>query len=197
MKGLFVSVGIVLTALLCGCAGRAASVGASGATPAAEVCVYEVVPVDSIHLSVPDSASADYAGVLPLRMDYNVTDTAKVNSLMKFNEPYLREKGYTAHWATYSHGSTRYLAVLPSEPVMCDNVAPTATDTIPEDSCLVVAFRFNDHSKWEKITSENVGRHLAITIGGKVLSAPRVNCAIPGGSCSVTVTPAEFSEYFK
>lgn len=40
--------------------------------------------------------------------------------------------------------------------------------------------------KFAEITQKNVGRHLAIVLDGKVISAPRINGPIPGGSGVIT-----------
>lgn len=196
MRNISFPVGLALTALLCGCAGSAGTEAARRDVAAAEVRVYEVVPADSVRLALPDSVSADYASLLPLRMKYRVADTAKVNSLIGFNKEYFGEKGHTARWVTYSYNDMHGLVVLPSAPVLRDSVNVTAIDTISDEGRLMVAFRFSDSEKWERITSDNIGRRLAIVLGDRVMSAPQVNCPITGGNCSVLVTPGEFSEYF-
>jgi len=52
----------------------------------------------------------------------------------------------------------------------------------------IVGLKFNSEgaSKFAKITSENVGRRLAIILDGKVYSAPRINEAIPSGEAVIT-----------
>jgi hypothetical protein len=51
----------------------------------------------------------------------------------------------------------------------------------------VVAFEFakEHHAKWLNITSENVGHHLAIMLGDRLLCVPEVVSEIANGKCSV------------
>jgi protein-export membrane protein SecD len=59
----------------------------------------------------------------------------------------------------------------------------------------VVVLHFTDEGAklFEKITSENVGRQLAIFLDGEVISSPVIREAIPGGTATITgsFTPAE------
>jgi preprotein translocase subunit SecD len=59
----------------------------------------------------------------------------------------------------------------------------------------VVLLHFNDEGSklFEKITSENVGKQIAIVLDGNVISSPVVQEAIPGGTAQITgqFTPAE------
>jgi protein-export membrane protein SecD len=59
----------------------------------------------------------------------------------------------------------------------------------------VVVLHFTDDGAklFEKITSENVGRQLAIFLDGEVISSPVIREAIPGGTATITgsFTPAE------
>lgn len=52
----------------------------------------------------------------------------------------------------------------------------------------VVSFRFNNlgGKKFAQITSENVGKPFAVVLDGKVITAPRINGAILGGSGIIT-----------
>lgn len=52
----------------------------------------------------------------------------------------------------------------------------------------VVSFKFNNvgGKKFAKVTSENVGKPFAIVLDGKVITAPRINGAILGGSGIIT-----------
>jgi SecD/SecF fusion protein len=53
-----------------------------------------------------------------------------------------------------------------------------------QDGNPVVSFRFNTQGgrRFGAITSQNVGKNLAILLDGEVISAPRINSAITGGS---------------
>jgi preprotein translocase subunit SecD len=59
----------------------------------------------------------------------------------------------------------------------------------------LVILNFNDAGAalFEKITSENIGRQLAVVLDGQVISAPTIQEAIPGGTAQIngTFTPAQ------
>lgn len=52
----------------------------------------------------------------------------------------------------------------------------------------IIVLHFNDEGGklFEKITSENVGRQLAIFLDGEVISSPVIREAIPGGTATIT-----------
>ncbi len=52
----------------------------------------------------------------------------------------------------------------------------------------MIVVNFNDQGSklFEKITAENVGKQLAIVLDGKVISAPVIQEAIPGGTAQIT-----------
>lgn len=51
-----------------------------------------------------------------------------------------------------------------------------------------INFELNDKGAriFEKVTADNVGRQLAIVVDGELLSAPRINAAIPAGRALIT-----------
>ena len=154
-----------------------------------EVEAYAVVTCDSLDLYVPDSAA--YGDVLPLRCTYAPSDTAKVNKLLALNDSLLAAGGYTYQWVKYGHTDAVDLAVMPCEPLLKEEVEVTEVNHIPDyGDNLQIAFRFKDAKSWEEVTAANVGRMIAISIGGRVFNMPRVNCPITQGGCSVTV-PAD------
>jgi preprotein translocase subunit SecD len=57
-----------------------------------------------------------------------------------------------------------------------------------DNSGPVVSFRFNNvgGKKFAEITSENVGKPFAVVLDGKVITAPRINTPITGGSGIIT-----------
>jgi protein-export membrane protein SecD len=59
----------------------------------------------------------------------------------------------------------------------------------------VIVLHFNDDGAklFEKITSENIGKQLAIFLDGQVISSPVIQEAIPGGNATITgkFTPVE------
>jgi preprotein translocase subunit SecD len=67
-----------------------------------------------------------------------------------------------------------------------------------DNSGPVVSFRFNNvgGKKFAQITTENIGKPFAVVLDGKVITAPRINGAITGGSGIITgnFTVAEATE---
>ncbi len=177
---------LALTAFACGKSRGSADAGSENVKWNVEV--YAVVPFDSIPLPA-DSA------VLPLLYSYAVTDTARVNALLAASDSLLAARGYVWQWVKYGSEESADLVVMPSAPLLREEV--TVTDVSPIADCdgiVQVAFRFGDKRRWEEITDANVGRRLAIAVGGRVLSAPQVNMAISGGACAVTVPTQDLAE---
>ena len=58
----------------------------------------------------------------------------------------------------------------------------------PQTGEIQVSFRFNSQGarRFADVTSKNIGKPFAITLDGKVISAPRINTAITGGSGVIT-----------
>lgn len=52
-------------------------------------------------------------------------------------------------------------------------------------------FEGNYSNKWADFTETNIGQHIAVEINGMFIFAPKVNCRITGGSCSVSDLSAE------
>ena len=83
-------------------------------------------------------------------------------------------------------GSLKYL--LGPAVVEGTNVTDAAAGTMPTTGEWVVNLDFNSKGSdaWAEYTAANVGNSVAITLDGKVISAPRINGAIPGGSTQIT-----------
>ena len=60
-----------------------------------------------------------------------------------------------------------------------------------EDDLISVPFRFADAEKFASITTNNIGRRLALAINGEVVNTPVVNMPIEGGACVITFTKDE------
>ncbi len=177
---------LALTAFSCGKSRGAADAGSEDVKWNVEV--YAVVPFDSIPLTTDGT-------VLPLTYSYAVTDTARVSALLAANDSLLAARGYVWQWVKYGSAESVDLVVMPSAPLLREEV--TVTDVSPIADCdgiVQVAFRFDDRRRWEEITDANVGRRLAIAVDGRVLSAPQVNMAISGGACAVTLPTQNLSE---
>ena len=89
-----------------------------------------------------------------------------------------------------------YMAEDPSIPVLIkkrvivggDNLVDAQPGFHPQTNAPIVNFRFDTSGarKFGKVTADNVGRPFAIVLDGKVISAPRINEPIPGGSGQIS-----------
>lgn len=157
------------------------------------VAAYTVVPFDSVNIEVVDIEA--FNDVLPLRCSYKMTERAKVDELLEQNNSLLSSKGYVYRWVRYGDPEKMDLVITPLTPLLQQEVEVTEINSIPEyGDNLQVAFRFNDKKQWEEITRANIGKRIAISVNGTVLNAPKVNMAISGGACSVTVPSEDASE---
>jgi preprotein translocase subunit SecD len=83
-------------------------------------------------------------------------------------------------------GALKYL--LGPAVVEGTNVTDAAAGTMSSTGEWVVNLDFDSEGSdaWAEYTAANVGNSVAITLDGKVISAPRINGAIPGGSTQIT-----------
>jgi len=51
---------------------------------------------------------------------------------------------------------------------------------------LLISFNEEGAEKWARMTGDHLGDHIAMVIGGMVISAPEVKAAIKGGKCMVS-----------
>lgn len=74
------------------------------------------------------------------------------------------------------------------ETVMTGKDLKTAKEEIQQNGQYVVSIQFTDDGKrkFAELTTENVGRQIAILLDGKVLTSPVVNEPITGGSAVIT-----------
>lgn len=76
------------------------------------------------------------------------------------------------------------LVVYEAEPMIAEIVLMTAEPVEMMDNQMA-SFQFADAAKWEEITTENLGRSLAVLVNGKLKSAPVVQSPITEGRCSI------------
>ena len=83
-------------------------------------------------------------------------------------------------------GALKYL--LGPAVVEGTNVTDASAGTMSSTGEWVVNLDFDSQGSdaWAEYTAANVGNSVAITLDGKVISAPRINGAIPGGSTQIT-----------
>ncbi len=157
------------------------------------VAAYEVVPLDSITLEIPDAET--YNDVLPLRYSYTQDESAKVSDILLQNDSILSTQGYSYQWVNYGDPGKMDLVIIASTPLLEQDVKITEVNKLPKSGDIYqVAFRFNDRSLWEKITTANIGKRIAICVNGTVLSAPQVNSPITQGACCVTIPTDKAAE---
>lgn len=139
-----------------------------------------------------------------------VTDDA-VNRVMKIMERRINELGLTEP-VIQREGKRRIIIELPGEKnpekaiktigktaelifldpdkkvVMTGDDLKDAKEQIQGNGQTVVAIKFNDEGaeKFAQLTTENVGRQIAIALDGQILTAPMVNEPIRGGQAVIT-----------
>ena len=125
--------------------------------------------------------------------DYTVADTAAVTPLLKELKPC---GNITIAWTVPSSDGSIWLVAYESEPLLSENVAVSAGYPMPSyGDDLQVPFKFADAENWSRITRENIGERLAITVNGQLMNAPKVNNEITSGNCYVTI-PSDLANHF-
>lgn len=66
----------------------------------------------------------------------------------------------------------------------------------PQDDGVTVPFNFSDTAQWAEITECNIGKRVAISINGYVVSTPVVKMRLENGACSVTLPRLQISTVF-
>ena len=86
------------------------------------------------------------------------------------------------------------LVVYEAEPMIAEIVLMTAEPVEMMDNQMA-SFQFADAAKWEEITTENLGRSLAVLVNGTLKSAPVVQSPITEGRCSFFISAEELEAY--
>lgn len=116
--------------------------------------------------------------------NYTVADTAAVNEKLLSIKP----ENLTVDWTIPGTDGTIWLVAYESEPILSEKVIVTEANSMPSyGGDIQVGFKFADAEKWATITRENIGKRLAVFVNGRLMNAPRVNCEIESGSCSVSI----------
>lgn len=124
--------------------------------------------------------------------NYTVADTAAVNEKLLSIKP----ENLTVDWTIPGADGTIWLVAYESEPILSEKVIVTEANSMPSyGGDIQVGFKFPDVEKWATITRENIGKRLAVFVNGRLMNAPRVNCEIESGSCSVSI-PANMVKDF-
>ncbi len=124
--------------------------------------------------------------------NYTVADTAAVNEKLLSVKP----ENLTVDWTIPGTDGTIWLVAYESEPILSEKVIVMEANSMPSyGGDIQVGFKFTDAEKWATITRENIGKRLAVFVNGRLMNAPRVNCEIESGSCSVSI-PANMVKDF-
>lgn len=124
--------------------------------------------------------------------NYTVADTAAVNEKLLSVKP----ENLTVDWTIPGADGTIWLIAYESEPILSEKVIVMEANSMPSyGGDIQVGFKFTDVEKWATITRENIGKRLAVFVNGRLMNAPRVNCEIESGSCSVSI-PANMVKDF-
>lgn len=124
--------------------------------------------------------------------NYTVADTAAVNEKLLSIKP----ENLTVDWTIPGADGTIWLVAYESEPILSEKVIVMEANSMPSyGGDIQVGFKFTDAEKWATITRENIGKRLAVFVNGRLMNAPRVNCEIESGSCSVSI-PANMVKDF-
>lgn len=116
--------------------------------------------------------------------NYTVADTAAVNEKLLSVKP----ENLTVDWTIPGTDGTIWLVAYESEPILSEKVIVMEANSMPSyGGDIQVGFKFTDAEKWATITRENIGKRLAVFVNGRLMNAPRVNCEIESGSCSVSI----------
>ena len=74
--------------------------------------------------------------------------------------------------------------------ITVDDIQSAATSVNDDDGmkvyCVAIKFTNEGKEKFAKVTEENVGKLLAIYVDDKVVSTPRIQCAITGGEAIIS-----------
>ncbi len=199
-----IAASIILTSVmtLCSCGSKSAAsqeTTASGTQPTIHVEVYPVYTSQMFAEIAPDFITDSNRTVIDSittgidrYITYSPADTAEINRVLA-NMP-----DYVSHaWVDWPTGSQSLELVIYSlEPLLSEIVdVHMETDTAMYGDNALLSFRFPDSKTWETITSDAVGRQLALSINGIIASAPKVNCAIESGNCSVMVPCDRINSY--
>lgn len=124
--------------------------------------------------------------------NYTVADTVAVNEKLLS----IKLEKLTLDWTIPGTDGTIWLVAYESEPILSEKVIVTEANSMPSyGGDIQVGFKFPDVEKWATITRENIGKRLAVFVNGRLMNAPRVNCEIESGSCSVSI-PANMVKDF-
>lgn len=65
-----------------------------------------------------------------------------------------------------------------------------------DDNSVTVPFYFSDKKRYEEITRQHIGKRIAISINGQIVSTPVVQMAIENGACSVVLDDSQLATFF-
>lgn len=149
-------------------------------------------------LNTEDWSRPEYNNPTPVIGQTLVEDTARVNGIIaQYGADFLPQDLKLA-WSIKPYkpfrdfqGPERYeliaLKVLDSKPYMTGEFIISAKKETMPDGQYCMSFRFDDKGtqQFSRLTAQNINRHLATVIKGKVYSYPMVMCQVENGNVQV------------
>lgn len=65
-----------------------------------------------------------------------------------------------------------------------------------DNDSITVPFNFSDTAAYAKITEDNLGKPIALSINGEVVYTPVVKMRLANGACSAVISTAQASRFF-
>ena len=142
-----------------------------------------------------DWSRPEYNNPTPVIGHTLVEDTARVNSIIAQYGANFLPQDLKLAWSIKpfrdSQGPECYeliaLKVLDSKPYMTGESIISAKKESTPDGQYCILFRFDDNGKqqFSRLTAQNINRHIATVIKGKVYSYPMVMCQVENGNVQV------------
>lgn len=92
------------------------------------------------------------------------------------------------------------IGIMDTKSVFAADVHMASVDLDTASAIVNVQWIFDADNaiKWAKFTEANIGKHVAVEIGGRFMFAPRVNQQITGGRCAISgLTSDEINQLFR
>ncbi len=133
-------------------------------------------------------------GKLRRNQTFSINDTIAVNNIIrKTNMP----KDVLATWVELNDAHNSCDLVLYNQrPIIDTDVVLKDISKDQYSNNIFVAFTFSDTEKWENVTTSHINKRLAVSVNGKIVSAPMVNSSISNGNCSIIISKSVFEQLF-
>ena len=168
----------------------------------AEVAIYKVLEQEELIDVIKTAPNYSKKEEIAKDLIKQIRDDGKSvanNDIVKIAESFKSlniDESFELAFLPWINGKSQIL-VYKSTPLIRENVQ--MTKEYKGDNGCIFPFKFSDEKLWAKITQENVGCQLALSVNGKIVNAPRVASKIEGGQCSALIGDKieEFIELLK